>query len=127
MSSKWTISEKYNASQNVDYKRTIVEICSFTTVEEFAYIMKKTIYSKVTDLLSEPSKCKMYKLVNLDSNNSMMKILMHRLKRFNFSKMISSLGGRMMQTKMEVRSNLIFRYSSWIFIIHFIMIFYWKS
>lgn len=54
LSAKWTISEKYNASQNVDYKKTIVDICSFNTIEEFAFLMKKTIYSKISDLLSEP-------------------------------------------------------------------------
>lgn len=54
LSSKWTISEKYNASYNIDYKRTIVDICSFSTVEELGFLMKKTIYSKLSDILSEP-------------------------------------------------------------------------
>ncbi|CAK63697.1 unnamed protein product (macronuclear) [Paramecium tetraurelia] len=62
--SKWTVSEKYNASLNVDYKKTIVDVCSFNTIEEFAYLMKKTIYSKLSDVLSEPQKCKIFKQFN---------------------------------------------------------------
>ncbi|CAD8208404.1 unnamed protein product [Paramecium pentaurelia] len=64
LSSKWTISEKYNASYNIDYKRTIVDICSFSTVEELGFLMKKTIYSKLSDILSEPQKCKIFKQFN---------------------------------------------------------------
>ncbi|CAD8204875.1 unnamed protein product [Paramecium pentaurelia] len=62
--SKWTVSEKFNSSQNLEYKKTIVDVCSFKTIEEFAYLMKKTIYSKLSDVLSEPQKCKIFKQFN---------------------------------------------------------------
>ncbi|CAD8123751.1 unnamed protein product [Paramecium sonneborni] len=52
LSNKWTISEKYNASQNLDYKKTIVDICSFSTVEELGFYREKTIYSKLSDILN---------------------------------------------------------------------------
>ncbi|CAD8207044.1 unnamed protein product [Paramecium octaurelia] len=67
--SKWTVSEKYNASLNVDYKKTIVDVCSFNTIEEFTYLMKKTIYSKLSDVLSEPQKCKIFKQFNDESTD----------------------------------------------------------
>ena len=60
MSSKWTISEKYNASPSVDYKKTIVDVCKFRSVEEFGFLMKSTIYAKVTEIFSEPQKYKLY-------------------------------------------------------------------
>ncbi|CAD8120204.1 unnamed protein product [Paramecium sonneborni] len=64
LSAKWTVSEKYNASQNLDYKKTIADVCSFSTIEEFAFLMKNTIYSKLSDVLSEPLKCKIFKQFN---------------------------------------------------------------
>ncbi|CAD8177552.1 unnamed protein product [Paramecium pentaurelia] len=62
LNDKWTISEKYKAQNSKDdYKKTIVDICSIKTVEEFAFIMKQTIYSKLTDIFSEPQKQKQFK------------------------------------------------------------------
>lgn len=61
LSAKWTLTEKYQAmSKNVDYKSTIVKICKISSVEELAFLLKNTIYGKITQIFSEPFKCKMY-------------------------------------------------------------------
>ncbi|CAK56694.1 unnamed protein product (macronuclear) [Paramecium tetraurelia] len=61
LSDKWTISEKYTQNKDDDYKKTIAEICSIRSVEEFAFIMKQTIYQSLTDLFSEPQQQKQFK------------------------------------------------------------------
>ncbi|CAD8084493.1 unnamed protein product [Paramecium sonneborni] len=62
LNDKWTISEKYTVqNKDDDYKKTIVDICSIKSVEEFAFIMKQTIYQSLTDLFSEPQKQKQFK------------------------------------------------------------------
>ncbi|CAD8194147.1 unnamed protein product [Paramecium octaurelia] len=46
LSAKWTESDKYNSSQNFDYQKSIVDVCSFM----ICLFYEKTIDKKYIDV-----------------------------------------------------------------------------
>jgi hypothetical protein len=50
----WTIYEGYQSSEYKNYKDKLQKVCVFSSLEEFAYLMKTTNFGKISYFCSDP-------------------------------------------------------------------------